>query len=556
MKKAILSILLVTVMIFMAACGSSSSDSSSDKDDSDKSKKQSSSISYNYVSPSDLKGDTASGNASEASPDGSGEQGGNVPDAPPDGAGGQGGNGPGGGPGGGASTQSFDYSGSYSAALSVNGKTKKSDGEKITSSSTDKNAVLAKSGATLKLTDATIKKSGDDNNGDNCNFYGLNSSILAVGSKTKAYISDSSIASTSEGSNGIFSTDSAKVYANNVKIKTTKGNSSRGLDATYGGIIYGNKLDIDTAKEHCAALATDRGGGYISVTNSKLKTAGSGSPLIYSTGDIETDNTTGTASGSQIAGMEGLNRIVINNSTLKSTNDARSGSDPIKNGVILYQSTSGDADTATSEKAEFQAADSTLKTSISDGAMFYVTNTNAKVFLQNTKLDFDSKKVDLIDAVGNSNNWGTSGSNGGKVTFTCKDMTISGDIKTDDISSVDLYLKSGTKYTGKTKGGIGSDNMNVNISKDSTWVVSGDCTVSSLNVAKGGKVEDKDGKTITIKKGSKTLVKGDSDITVTVKGSYSTKVKKNSDTNVNADVLDRSAFDKYYKTETAFGKNN
>ena len=42
----------------------------------------------------------------------------------------------------------------------------------------------------------------------------------------------------------------------------------------------------------------------------------------------------------------------------------------------------------------------------------------------------------------------------------------------------------------------------------------------------------------------------------TVPFKYSTKVKKNSDTNVNADVLDRSAFDKYYKTETAFGKNN
>ena len=96
------------------------------------------------------------------------------------------------------------------------------------------------------------------------------------------------------------------------------------------------------------------------------------------------DNVTGTATGSQIAGIEGYNRIVINNSNLESTNDATSGSDPIKNGVILYQSMSGDADTASTDSCEFEAVDSTLKTSISDGAMFYVTNTKADIHEQDS----------------------------------------------------------------------------------------------------------------------------------------------------------------------------
>lgn len=521
-KRFVTATLLVIVMVACTACGSSQE--SSDKNKKKKADKAAASITYTYVSPSGLKSDPSS-------------------DA-------------GTGPGSGADTQSFDFSGSYSAVLSADGKEVSSDGKDIRTEESDQNAALAENGGTVSITKATISKSGSDNDGDNCNFYGLNSSVLAIGSKSKIYISDSSIGSDSKGSNGIFSTDNAGVYANKVSIKTTNGDNSRGLDATYGGVIFGNKLDISTEKEHCAALATDRGGGYISVTNSKLKTEGSGSPLIYSTGDIEVDNTTGTAGGSQIAGMEGKNRIVINNSKLTSTNDARSGSDPIKNGIILYQSTSGDADTATGEKAEFQAADSTLKTSISDGAMFYVTNTSARVVLENTKLDFNSGDVDLINAAGNNNNWGTAGSNGGNVTFTCRDMQVRGDVKVDDISSISLYLADGTTYTGRTKGSISSDNMNVNVSKDSAWIVTDSCTVSTLNVAKGGKVTDKDGKTVSVVKGDRTLVKGDSDITVTVTGSYGTKVKKNSDTVYNTDVLSRKAFDKYFNTKTSFGKNS
>lgn len=452
---------------------------------------------------------------------------------------------------GGPNTSTYDYSGTLSSTLTASGKTVSKNNKTIKSSTSDKNVVLAKSGGVLKLKNVTLKKSGSDSNGDNCNFYGLNSSVLAVGSKSNVYISKSNITSTSTGSNGIFATDKARIYANSVKITTKSGANSRGLDATYGGVIYGNKLTVSTAKDHCAALATDRGGGYISVTNSTLKTAGSGSPLLYSTGDIEVDNVTGTASGSQIAGMEGLNRILIYNSKLTSTNDAISGSDPIKNGVILYQSTSGDADTSTSSKADFEAVNSTLKTSISSGAMFYVTNTNAKVILQNTKLSFDSDKVDLINASGNSNGWGTSGNNGGKLTFTAIGETLKGNVKIDSISSVNMFLLFKTKYTGSTSGTV-----NMNISKNSKWVVTGNSTVKNLNVADGGQIVDKDGNTVTIKVNGVTKVKGDSDYTVTVTGSYSTTVTTTSVNQTSKKVVSRAAFDKYYKTSTKFGTNN
>lgn len=490
---------------------------------------------------------------------------GSTPPDLPDGQNGQGGPGgaPGqGGPGGGADTQTYDYSGDLSGTLDADGEEVSSDGKTIDSSSADVNTVLAHNGGTATVTNATLTKSGDDTNGDNCNFYGLNSIVLSVGDDSKAYVSDTSLSADSEGSNAMFATDSGTIYANNDTIHTTAGNS-RGLDATYGGTVIANDMTIETEGDHCAATATDRGGGNISVTNSTLSTEGSGSPLVYSTGNIQVDNVTGTAEGSQIAGMEGLNTILINNSSLTSTQTGKTASDPVADGIIIYQSTSGDAETTTGEKATFQAVDSTLKSAIQDGAMFYVTNTSANILLSNTTLDFDSDSNDLILIEGNdSNNWGTAGSNGADVTFTLEKEQVSGNIEVDTISSLDLYLQNGTTYTGAISIKDNSDAssttdtpVTVNLDDSSTWVVTGDSTITALNAAEGSSIVDEDGKTVTIVADGKTVVKGTSSYTVTVTGSYSTDYTTDDDNEIVTDYIDRSDFDAYYGTSTTFGTN-
>ena len=395
--------------------------------------------------PQDGKGNPPSGENGKPG-DGQGPQG-NPPDGQPGGGNGQPGNPPDGK--GGPNTQSYDYSGTLSGKLTADGEEVSSDNETIRTTTADENAALVENGGTLKITNGKLQKSGDDTNGDNCNFYGINSILLAVGEKSTAYISNSALASDSEGSNAIFATDGATVYSEKNSITTSKGNS-RGLDATYGGTIIADDMTIQTAGDHSASLATDRGGGNISVTNSTLNTSGSGSPLIYSTGAIEVSGVTGTAEGSQIAGMEGLNHIKIYDSELSSTITDKTASDPVANGVIIYQSTSGDADTSTGESAQFQAVDSTLHSKIESGAMFYVTNTSADILLSGTTLDFDSTKAKLLQIEGNgANNWGRAGSNGGDVTFTGLGETLTGDISVDSISSLDLYLLDGTTYTGQ-----------------------------------------------------------------------------------------------------------
>ena len=517
--------------------------------------------------PSGENGKPGDGNGPQGNPpsgengkpgDGQGPQG-NPPDGQPGGGNGQPGNPPDGQ--GAPNTQSYDYTGTLSGKLSADGEEVSSDNETISITTADENAALVENGGTLKITNGKLQKSGDDTNGDNCNFYGINSILLAVGEKSKAYISNSALASDSEGSNAIFATDSATVYSEKNSITTTKGNS-RGLDATYGGTIIAADMTIQTAGDHSASLATDRGGGNISVTNSTLNTSGSGSPLIYSTGAIEVSGVTGTAEGSQIAGMEGLNHIKIYDSELSSTITDKTASDPVANGVIIYQSTSGDADTSTGERAQFQAVDSTLHSKIESGAMFYVTNTSADILLSGTTLDFDSTKAKLLQIEGNdANNWGRAGSNGADVSFTGLGETLTGDISVDSISSLDLYLLDGTTYTGQilstANAGSTADasaaTITVNLDQDSTWVVTGDTTVFALNAEDGAQIVDEDGKTVSIIADGTTVVKGDSDRTVTVTGSYSQTVTTSDANEISATTIDRSDFDSYYGTDTAFG---
>ncbi len=464
----------------------------------------------------------------------------------------------GGGFGGGANTMTFDYSGTYTGAITADGTTTTASDQAFVASAADQNAALAKNGGTLTLTGATLTKSGDDTNGDNCNFYGVNSVLLAVGSGSTAKVTDSTLSATSEGSNGIFATNDAVVWAKNVSISTTAGNS-RGLDATYGGTIVADEVTVDTQGNHCAAVATDRGGGNISVTNSTLNTQGSGSPILYSTGDIEVSGVTGTASGSQLVGMEGLNTVLINNSTLTSTNTQASGSDPVADGVIIYQSTSGDAESTTGETATFQAADSTLSSAIESGSMFYLTNTSADIVLKNTVLDFDSTAADLLLVAGNdSNGWGSAGSNGATVRFTGISQELAGNIDVDTISAADVHLTQNTTWTGAATvstnayGSTSETPLTVNIDATSTWVVTGDSTVSALNVAGGGRVVDASGNTVTIVSGGKTVVEGTSAYTVTVTGSYSTSYDIADAGELSQSLIDRSAFDAEYGCETTF----
>ena len=350
----------------------------------------------------------------------------------------------------------------------------------LSATSSDESAIVVNDGGSLNATGLTISKSGDSSNTENSEFYGLNAAVL-VQKGSEATIKDTTIKTSATGANAIFSTgENATLNVSNTKITTT-GDSSRGLDATYGGTINANKVTITTSGQHCAAVATDRGEGTVTVKNSILNTNGKGSPCVYSTGTISVSNSKGTATDSSCAVIEGKNSITLNNTKLTSYGVGRVD-DGIDNcGVMIYQSMSGDANEGT---GTFSATDSTLTISkkskiYETSPMFFITNTDAVINLENTKLNYGSNQ--LVTVSGNDGEWGSQGSNGGNLTLNATNQILNGNISVDNISTASFILK-GSTLTSTINSENNAKEVNLSLDSSSKWVVTGDSYVTTLTL--------------------------------------------------------------------------
>ena len=345
-------------------------------------------------------------------------------------------------------SKKIDVSGAYV----IDGKSVELTGGTYSSSGTDQNVFLVINGGSLKISNAKIVKTGDASKSDSkrssdvsddYNFYGINSVILVVGEESSAEISDCIITSDCSGANAVFSTAGAKADVNNVQITTT-GNSSRGVYATYGGVINADHVDITTSGAHCAPIATDRGGGHVTVTNSKVQCSGDGSPCIYSTGEIKAENVVGVSTGAQAAVIEGKNSITMTNCDFTVSGG--------NNGVMLYQSMSGDASDkdATANCSTLTMTGTAIRNS-TDGAMFFVTNTTSVINLEGGNT-LECKNGKLVDAA--AGRWGKDGSNGGDLSLNIKGDKLSDSVTADDISSVAVNVLDGGEFKGKTSGEV------------------------------------------------------------------------------------------------------
>ncbi len=342
-------------------------------------------------------------------------------------------------------------------------------------SKADESVFLANDGKSYSVKKSTfLKKGGDSSNDGQSNFYGLNGGLVAQNASSLS-LENVTVQTKADGANAVFSTgEGSKVTAKNLTIRTER-NSSRGLDATYGGFISAEKVDIQTKGAHSAAFATDRGEGTVIVNGGKAETSVEGSPVIYSTGDIRISNLSGKAKGAQIACIEGKNSILVEKSKLEGGISAKR--DEVNSGVMLYQSMSGDANLGT---ATFTAKDSVLKNN-SDGPFFYVTNTQAVVNLTSTKLT--GKTDELLRAAGNnsSRGWGRPGANGGKVVLNAEKQILTGSISADSISSIEVNLKDGAKFTGSINNGKKEGSVSLNLAKKADVTLDGDSYIDAFS---------------------------------------------------------------------------
>ena len=407
---------------------------------------------------------------------------------------------------------------SYTAANEYTEDTTVSN-ETIESTGTDENAALISSGANVTLDNDTITRtSADSQGGDNSSFYGVGAAVLATDGT--AYVKDGSVTTDAAGGAGLFAYDDGTVYASGTTVKTTQ-DTSGGVHVAGGGTLYGWDLDVETNGESSAAIRSDRGGGTMVIDGGNYVSNGVGSPAIYSTADIAVSNASLTANGSEAVCIEGLNSIHLYDCDLTGNMSDLDQNDNTWT-VILYQSMSGDSEVGNST---FQMDGGSL-TSENDG-VFYTTNTESTITLNNVDINYNDDNEFFLQCTGNTNQrgWGQSGVNGADCHFTGISQDMQGDVIWDSISDLDFYLTEGSSLTGAVvddesyAGEGGEGYCNVYVSADSTWTVTGDSTVSSLE--NEGTIVDGNGKTVTIQGTDGTVyVQGDSEYTITT-GSYS-----------------------------------
>ncbi|MDD4137130.1 MAG: hypothetical protein PHT99_04445 [Methanoregula sp.] len=371
-----------------------------------------------------------------------------------------GGIGPGGAPGGSSpGASSYTFSGMYT----LNGSSASETDGLYTSETQDISAVYVTDGGNLNLVNPTIVTSGETSSNDASSFYGLNAAVLANDGSTVT-ITGGSISSSGSGANGAFPTGTGStIILTDVDISAT-GGGGHGVMATNGGILTLTDVDITTTGANGAPLATDRGSGMVTATRGIVFASGRDSPGIYSTGIITVTDSIVTTTGSEAAVIEGFNSIILKNTTLTGGVEKTGGS-------MIYQSMSGDADAGT---GTFTMTGGSYTSTA--GPAFFVTNTNAVITLTGVKVT--SNSATLIKAAG-TDRWGTSGSNGGAVTFTADGEALTGSLVTDSISSIDATLKNNSSLTGSINSAA------LTLDATSTWTVTGDSALTSLSDSRG-----------------------------------------------------------------------
>lgn len=357
------------------------------------------------------------------------------------------------------------------------------------STGNDENA-LRVTGALVTLKNVEImKEEGTSSSTESGDFYGMNAALLATGG-ARVTIEDSSVHSAAPNGNGLFSYGKGTmISAKNVTI-TTEGSHSGGLQTTGGALTEAENVNVSTAGNSSAAIRSDRGGGTVLVKGGTFRTEGYGSPAVYSTTRISIEGADLSASRSEGAVIEGKNSIALKNCRMEG-NMAETrlmGGETIKeenvHTVMLYQSMSGDAEEGTSA---FSMEGGSLLSH--KGDVFYVTNTDCTIQLDNVKIQNEDPEGALLRVSGNSGSrgWGKAGTNGGRARFTVQNQQMEGNILVDSISRLSMTLGKNSRWDGallqetNDQGHDKDAGADLTIEKGATWNMTADSTVRTLH---------------------------------------------------------------------------
>ncbi len=400
-------------------------------------------------------------------PPGNGNNHGMPPGPPPNGKNGKGM--PQGPPPGGGMHQQFDTSLIKGAEIYSSGNKIKTK-TNIKASANNESGVVTFGSAQLQLSYNDIITSGSTTSNDFSSFQGLNAAVLGRDEST-IRMDHNKITTTGTGANGIFAYGKSVIYSEDDVIDCAA-RGGHGIMASGGGTIHAKNISMITRGANSGVIATDRGSGTITVDKASVIAEGADSPGIYSTGKITVSDAQIVASGAEAAVIEGSNSIICNNCDIKYTFQN-------KWGVMIYQSFSGDAEGV---DGHFEMNNGSLKSEDKCGPLFFVTNSNANIFLNHVAIENTSDI--LLNA--SASRWGHNGSNGGNAHLNITDQSLTGSIVGDSISTIFLELNDKSTFTGSINNKHTAKYIEVNLDKTSSWTLTENTFLNKINCTING----------------------------------------------------------------------
>ncbi len=322
------------------------------------------------------------------------------------------------------------------------GGTVSKSGQAYSSSIQDTSGVMVTNLGIFTLGHSTVKTSGNSSSTDNSSKYGLNAGVLAKLGSWIRFTSDT-VNTSGTGANGLFATDAAsKIEMTNGAI-TTGNNLAHGVDVTYGGTVLLTNVNVTTNGPSSSALATDFGGGTVTVHGGTIVAAstasGSHSAGIYSTGVITVSDATVTSAGDNGAVIDVDGSIILSNTNLTGA----------LNGLMVHNTVGGSA------VGVFTMNGGTL--TAGGGDAFNTTGASSTINLGGRTM-VTASSGNIVNSV-----------NTGQTNFIASREDLTGNFVCDNTSTFTVYLTDTTVLTGSINAANTSNQVWLKMDATSLW---------------------------------------------------------------------------------------
>ncbi len=331
---------------------------------------------------------------------------------------------------------------------------------------------IAVSATTSDYVSVDVTKTGDDD-GDEADFYGTNAAVYAEEGAT-LNLDDVTVTTNGAHANAVFSYGEGTVVSISNSTIETSSNNSGAIMVTGGGTLVATNVTAHTAGNSSAPIRSDRGGGLQQVTGGTFTCDGVGSPVIYSTADVQVTGASLESTSAQGVVVEGKNSVSLTDCDLVASNVSKnSDKSDWYQAVMIYQSMSGDA---AQGEATFTAKGGSITNK--NGDVFFVNNTVCTIGLEGTTITNEDASGNFLRAA--AAGWGNEGSNGGQVTINARGQQLDGAMLVDEVSNLNLYLVDGSTFVGSINPEGAAGEVYVEVEDGSTWELSADSHITAL----------------------------------------------------------------------------